>query len=197
MISINSQEIRYFYRNIVKTGNVYRVKYNNKDYGEFRKLSDALYERDALFFCNFDYDLLVECDLENKYENMELPPFPEKRPKGRIKGTKVNKKEREGEILFDHKIRKFYIKKGDDIIGHYDTMTEAFYYKKLLMDNDWDKSILKSHITERIEVNIIIDQSKTYKVQLNFCPKCKSRLKIGEEECPSCGINIKDYLYNN
>ena len=39
---INSQEIRYFYRNIVKTGNVYRVKHNNKDYGEFKKLSDAL-----------------------------------------------------------------------------------------------------------------------------------------------------------
>ena len=181
----------------MKTGNVYRVKYNNKDYGEFSKLSDALYERDALFFCNFDYDLLVECDLENKYENMELPPFPERRPKGRIKGTKVNKKEREGEILFNHKIRKFYIQKGDDIIGYYDSMTEAFYYKKLLMDNNWDMNILKSHITERIEVNIIIDQTKEYKVQLNFCPKCKSRLKIGEEECPSCGINIKEYLYKN
>ena len=187
MIAINSQEIRYFYRNIVKTGDVYRVKYNNKDYGEFRKLSDALYERDALFFCNFDYDLLVECDLENKYANMELPPFPEKRPKT----------EREGEILFDHKMRKFYIKKGEEIIGHYDTMTEAFYYKKLLMDNHWDKSVLKTHITERIEVNIIINPTVNYKVQLNFCPKCKSRLKIGVEECPSCGINIKEYLYKN
>ena len=197
MISINSQEIRYFYRNIVKTGNVYRVKYNNKDYGEFSKLSDALYERDALFFCNFDYDLLVECDLENKYENMELPPFPERRPKGRIKGTKVNKKEREGEILFNHKIRKFYIQKGEDIIGHYDSMTEAFYYKKLLMDNNWDKSVLKTHITERIEVNIIIDPSVTYKVQLNYCPNCRSKLKVGAEECPSCGINIKDYFFNN
>ena len=197
MISINSQEIRYFYRNIVKTGDVYRVKHNNKDYGEFKKLSDALYERDALFFCNFDYDLLVECDLENKYENMELPPFPEKRPKGRIKGTKVNKKEREGEILFDHKIKGFYIKRMDDIIGYYDTMTEAFYYKKLLMDNDWDKSVLKSNITEKIEINKIIDQNKEYKVQLNFCPKCKNRLKINEEECHSCGINIKEYLSGN
>ena len=197
MIFINSQEIRYFYRNIVKTGDVYRVKHNNKDYGEFRKLSDALYERDALFFCNFDYDLLVECDLENKYEHMELPPFPERRPKGRIKGTKINKQEREGEILFDHKKRGFYIKRMDDIIGYYDTMTEAFYYKKLLMDNDWDKSVLKRNISERIEVNIVIDQNKEYKVQLNFCPKCKSRLKIGAEDCPSCGINIKDYLYNN
>jgi hypothetical protein len=197
VIAINSQEIRYFYRNIVKTGNVYRVKYNNKDYGEFSKLSDALYERDALFFCNFDYDLLVECDLENKYENMELPPFPEKRPKGRIKGSKINKSEREGEILFNHKMRKFYIQKGDDIIGYYDSMTEAFYYKKILMDNNWDMSALSTNITERLEVNIVIDQTKEYKVQLNFCPKCKSRLKIGEEDCPSCGINIKEYLYKN
>ena len=196
MILINSQEIRYFYRNIVKTGKVYRVKYKNNDYGEFKKLSDALYERDALFYCNFDYDLLVEFDLENKYENMELPPFPEKRPKGRIKGTKVNKTEREGEILFNHKIRKFYIKKGSQSIGSYDTMTEAFYYKKQLMDNDWDLSILKNHITKTITLNAIIDPNKTYKVKLNYCPKCKSKLKIGDEECPSCGINIKEYLYN-
>ena len=126
-----------------------------------------------------------------------LPPFPERRPKGRIKGTKVNKTEREGEILFNHKIRKFYIKKGEEIIGNYDTMTEAFYYKKLLMDNNWDKDVLKSNISQTIEVNIVIDQSKEYKVQLNYCPKCKSRLKIDDEECPSCGINIKEYLYNN
>ena len=41
MIAINSQEIRYFYRNIVKTGNVYRVKYNNKDYGVIKAELDA------------------------------------------------------------------------------------------------------------------------------------------------------------
>ena len=197
MIYINSQEIRYFYRNIIKTGNVYRVKHKNKDYGEFTKLSDALYERDALFFCNFDYDLLVECDLENKYENMDLPPFPEKRPKGRIKGSKINKKEREGEILFNHKLKRFYIQRGDDIIGYYDTMTEAFYYKKMLMDNNWDKSVLKGKITQKIDINLKIDVDKEYKVQLNYCPKCKNKLKIGAEECSSCGINIKEYLYNN
>ena len=141
--------------------------------------------------------MLVECDLENKYENKVLPPFPEKRSKGRIKGIKVNKKEREGEILFDHKLRKFYIQKGEEIIGYYDTMTEAFYYKKLLMDNNWDKRALKTNITERIEVNIKIDSNKEYKVQLNYCPKCRSRLDINAIECPSCGINIKEYLSNN
>ena len=196
MIFINSQEIRYFYRNIVKTGKVYRVKYKNKDYGEFKKLSDALYERDALFYCNFDYDLLVEFDLENKYEKMDLPPFPEKRPKGRIKGNKINKKEREGEILFDHKNRKFYIKKGDKSIGSYDTMTEAFYYKKRLMNSNWDLSILNTNISKKININKIIDKTKEYTVKLNYCPKCKNKLKISDEECPSCGINIKEYLNN-
>ena len=91
----------------------------------------------------------------------------------------------------------FVLKKGDETIGLYDTMTEAFYYKKLLMDNDWDRNVLKTNITEKIDVNIVIDQSKEYKVQLNFCPKCKNRLKIGAEDCPSCGINIKEYLFNN
>ena len=197
MIEINSQEIRYFYRNIVKSGDVYRIKYNNKDYGEFKKLSDALYERDALFYCNFDYDLLVECDLENKYENVTLPPFPEKRSKGRIKGIKVNKEEREGEILFDHKKRVFYIKRGDRRIGHYASMTEAFYYKKLLMENNWNEDALRSKITLRIEINKKLDMTKEYKVRLNYCPNCRSKLKIDQEDCPSCGINIKEYLYSN
>ena len=196
VILINSEEIRYFYRNIIKNGDNYRVIYNNKDYGEFKKLSDALYERDSLFFCNFDYDLLVECDLENKYKNMELPPFPEKRPRGRLKGNQVNKTEREGEIKFDHKLRKFYIKKGDEVIGSYDTMTEAFYYKKILMDNNWDTEVLKKNITEKLEVNIVIDPTVEYEVKLNFCPKCKFKLKMDDVECPSCGINIKEYLYN-
>ncbi|WP_409199795.1 hypothetical protein [Methanobrevibacter sp. DSM 116169] len=132
MIIINKEEIRYFYRNIVQSGDVYRIKYKNKDYGEFKKLSDALYERDCLFYCNFDYDLLVECDLENKYENKDLPPFPKERPKGRIKGIQMNKQEREGKIEFDHSKGKFYIRKGDRIIGYYDTMTEAYYVKKSL-----------------------------------------------------------------
>jgi hypothetical protein len=65
------------------------------------------------------------------------------------------------------------------------------------MDNNWNRDVLKTHITERIEVNIVIDQTKKYKVQLNYCPKCRSKLKIDAEECPSCGINIQEYLYKN
>ena len=197
MIFINSQEIRYFYRNIVKSGSGYRIKHNNEDYGEFKKLSDALYERDCLFYCNFDYDLLVECDLENKYEGIILPPFPEKRSKGTIKGIKINKIEREGEILFDHKKKGFYVKKGEAIFGYYQSMTEAFYYKKLLIENDWNEKAIKNKISLKIEVNKKIDVNKEYEVKLNYCPKCKNRLKINQKECDSCGINIKEYLYSN
>lgn len=196
MIFINSQEIRYFYRNIVRSGNNYRIKHNNKDYGEFKKLSDALYERDALFYCNFDYDLLVDCDLENKYENIVLPPFPEKRPTGRIKGIKANKEEREGEIVFNHEKRLFCVKKGKEIYGHYETMTEAYYIKKKLMENHWDIKCLSKNISEKIIINKKIDLNKEYKVKLNYCPICKYKLKENEKECPMCGINIKNYLLN-
>lgn len=136
MIIINKEEIRYFYRNIIKSGDIYRIKHGNEDYGEFKKLSDALYERDCLFYCNFDYDLLVNSDLENKYEKMDLPPFPSKRPSGRIKGMKINKKEREGKIEFDHSKKKFFIQKEGKIIGYYNTMTEAYYVKKNRIKDD-------------------------------------------------------------
>lgn len=192
MIFINSQDIRYFYRNIIKSNNVYRIKHKNKDYGEFKKLSDALYERDALFYCNFDYDLLVECDLENRYENMDLPPFPSKRSKGRIKGTKVNKAKREGQILFDHSKKQFYVEREDKIYKYCDTMTEAYYYKKILMENDWDETAITKTVTENIEMNVIIDLNKEYEVKISFCPNCRHKIKYGEQECPYCGFKIEE-----
>ena len=42
-----------------------------------------------------------------------------------------------------------------------------------------------------------LDLTKEYEVKLNYCPNCRSKLKINQEECPSCGINIKEYLYSN
>ena len=56
-------------------------------------------------------------------------------------------------------------------------MTEAFYYKKLLMDSDWDLSVLKSNITERIEVNAVIDQSKSIRFSSTSVPSVKAGLK--------------------
>lgn len=189
---MQSQDIRYFYRNIVRYGKKYRIKHKNKDYGEFSKLSDALYERDCLFYCNFDYDLLVECDLPNKYENMALPPFPDKRPKGQIKGVKINKKYKEGEIIFDHKNQKFCVKRGDEHYGRYDTIVEAYYIKKILMENHWDRTCLIEN--KSIMQNILGKKKvtpKTNTFSMGYCHNCGNKVKESEIICPICGIRLK------
>jgi len=174
----------------VKSGKKYRIKYNNKDYGEFSKLSDALYERDCLFYCKFDYDLLVECDLPNKYENMDLPPFPESRPRGRIEGNLKFKKDLEGEIVFNHKERKFCVIRGEENFGQYDTMVEAYFVKKTLMEHDWDRACLIQN--RKIREDIFLNQKvKSTKPQLpKYCPQCGNRVKEEDKICKICGIKL-------
>lgn len=191
---MQTQDIRYFYRNIVKSGEKYRIKHKNKDYGEFSKLSDALYERDCLIYCKYNYDLLVECDIPNKYENIELPPFPEKRPQGQIKGVKFKKKEKEGEIIFDHKNKKFCVKRGEEHYGRYDTIVEAYYIKKTLMENDWDRTCLIQDKT--IMHNILISKENISRKRDNFsigyCQNCGNNIKKDEIICPICGIRLNE-----
>ncbi len=52
-------------------------------------------------------------------------------------------------------------------------------------------------ISLRIDIDKKLDLNKEYPVKLNYCPKCRRKLKNKEKECPYCGIDIKDYLYNN
>lgn len=54
-------------------GNLQHIRYS--------KLEDALFERDFLMKYGWNYDLLVELidDTDNKYYNMELPPYPERK----------------------------------------------------------------------------------------------------------------------
>ena len=65
-----------FYKYIVKSGNGYSIKKGNERYGNYSRLSDALYERDRLIKANWDWDTLVEMEeTENFYEKMNLPRF--------------------------------------------------------------------------------------------------------------------------
>ena len=65
-----------FYRYIVKSKNYYQILKDNKYWGSYRRLSDALYERDRFMQCNWVWDDVLELeDTENKYEHMDLPPF--------------------------------------------------------------------------------------------------------------------------
>ena len=67
------------------------------------------------------------------------------------------------------------------------------YYKKKLMENNWDLNCLINKITTIIEINKKLDINTIYKVKLNYCPHCKNKIKEKDEECPYCGIKLKDY----
>ncbi len=124
---------------------------------------------------------------------MDLPPFPEKRPRGKIKGMTFNKKEMEGEIIFNHKELKFCIVRAGEVFGKYNTLVEAYYYKKMLMENDWDPSVLVQTKSpqEKIFVNKKVKASKP-EIHLKFCPQCGNKVNEDDEICPICGIKLHE-----
>lgn len=83
-------ELLYFYQYISKhtnrDGYYITIPKNKTSTGQiehlpYTKLTDALHERDFLVEHDWDYELLIECidDTKNKYDNMKLPPFPERK----------------------------------------------------------------------------------------------------------------------
>jgi len=65
-----------FYRYIVKQGDKYRIIRNGEDYGSYRRLADALYERDRLIAVDWDWELSMELpETPNNYIHIDLPPF--------------------------------------------------------------------------------------------------------------------------
>ena len=78
-------------------------------------------------------------------------------------------------------LKKCYVKK------HFETFiidtSKNDFYKKMMY---------KVHYLNDMS-DLMIDKNS---LSVN-CPKCKNKLKINQEECPACGINIKEYLYSN
>ena len=65
-----------FYRYIIKTEYGYEIKKGNEKFGSYRKLTDALYERDRLIKADWNWDDVLQLEeTPNHYENMELPKF--------------------------------------------------------------------------------------------------------------------------
>lgn len=129
------------YHNIYKTRNgVYQIIKNNTDYGTFDNLADALHERDLLEGVGWDLDLL--CDLktthENKYRDMDLPPF-EHIPKYIQIETQKTKVKFVIKKRFGVKLKRF---------GRYDSLEEAEKVRDLLIENDWDKKKVKRILRE-------------------------------------------------
>lgn len=90
-------------------------------------------------------------------------------------------------------MKLFYVKKGDTIYDYYETIPEAYFYKKKLMDNQWDINCLIDKVIEVIEINKKLDVNTIYEVHIKYCPHCRHRIKKNIEECPHCGIKLKDY----
>ena len=65
-----------FYKYIVKNHNGFSIVKNNENHGTYRRLSDALYERDRLVKANWCWDDALQLEeTENFYERMTLPKF--------------------------------------------------------------------------------------------------------------------------
>ena len=65
-----------FYKYIYKSTQGYRVVKDNEDYGTFKDLATALFERDRFKSVDWDWDLYVQLpDLNNPYLHIELPPY--------------------------------------------------------------------------------------------------------------------------
>lgn len=129
---------KHIYRYIWKIKGRYRVVKNNKTYGSFTKLENALLERDLLEDYNWDENILadIETITKNRYLEMDLPPF-----KKQIKSSKLPKyiRKRGKGYLIQKSIN------GQTIhFGTYPTLTEASYARMILEDNNWDKNILKN-----------------------------------------------------
>ena len=68
-----------FYRYIIETNSGYQIKKGNEKYGTYRKLTDALYERDRLIKADWNWDDALQLEeTTNFYEKMKLPKFVHK-----------------------------------------------------------------------------------------------------------------------
>ena len=77
-----------FWKFIIRDGDAWLVSLTPTNTGyekleriRFRKVEDALWERDLLIKYDFNEELLVECadDEKNPYYDMSLPPYPERK----------------------------------------------------------------------------------------------------------------------
>lgn len=100
-----------FYKYIVKNGNYYAIMKDNEKYGTYRRLEDALYERDRLIECDWDWEDSLELpEKDNPYLKMKLPRFVH-----------------EYSYIY-HVAQTYRVFKGAEYKGTFNTKTDAYAY---------------------------------------------------------------------
>ena len=149
-----------FYRYIIRVGDSYAIMKDNEKFGTYRKLSDALYERDRLIKSDWNWDDMLQLEeTENPYEHMKLPKYRHKYSyiskvsstymvyDGRVyKGTFNNKRDAyEYAEQFNGRVvkanEKYRVQKSIDgkmrYFGYYKTKEEAIKRRDELIEKGW------------------------------------------------------------
>lgn len=121
-----------FYKYIYENGNSYEIIKDNESYGNYRKLTDALYERDRLIKSDWNWDDALQLEeTENYYEKMKLPKFIH--PKTYI------------HVVYD----LYLVYVDEDMKGRFRTMSDAFEFAK-----EVDGIVYKTNPRYRIQKTI-------------------------------------------
>lgn len=154
-----------FYKNIYLINRKYYIYKDNESYGGFNTLPEALYERDKLIKCGWDWENYVEApETLNNYIHMELPPFSHEakfitheKEKWMVygKGRKYkyygqyDSKEKANEIAekyngrLIHRKSRYRVQRhinGEPIIfGYFDNLEDAINKRNELILTGWEK----------------------------------------------------------
>ena len=121
-----------FYRYIYPHNNGYQIKKNEVHYGWYDNIYDALFDRDRLEECNWDFEEFVWLPpKENYYKGVVLPPRGLRRPRQNIypygKRWRIAKR-------INGDLHEF---------GVYDSLEEAISIRNKLMECDWNGKLIK------------------------------------------------------
>lgn len=119
---MNDPKISFEY--IYKESDGYSIKKDNEHYGYYQNLAEALFDRDRLIQCEWDWELFVQLpETPNGYIHIELPEFD--RQKTYIKHIPERW---EIQKRIDGKLKYF---------GSYRSLEEAEKRRDELIDNGW------------------------------------------------------------
>lgn len=119
-------EDKGFYRYIYESHNGYRIIYQGESYGWYDDIRWALYDRDRLESCNWDYgEFIMKDETDNPYLGMRLP--------------KHNLRHWRQYIYPNGKSWRIAKRSNNElkVYGTFKTLDEAIKMRDKLIENEW------------------------------------------------------------